>query len=1125
MSTSNEEILSAVRYRLDSIRRKWRMVEGFTWLAIASAVFVGGTAIFVIPEVLFWLPIAVKCAILLILVGGVSFFFIWSLYHFYARLIGKKSPDDIKLARIAGGALPQVKDRLANALQLIENPSLGRERYSGEMKWEALRRAAPVFLKADLSGVVSQRRLKASLKASFAAFLIIPLIFIPSIGGGLSRLFHPLQAFTKPLPFTLEILPGDTVLIEGDTLEISAIPHGKFPAEVAFHILPLEASLHSEEVRIVSAGWDSVFIMEIPAVSRSFQYYARSGKVVSSRHNVEVKIPPKVRLLQVKLNPPEYSRLPVAKLESNIGDILALPGTRAEFNLESGSELESASIIFTSDEMRIDTVELLLRGGNEAVGDMRIMKSGKYHIRLSDREGLTNRYPIEYRLETRPDLNPMVEVVSPGDDLELYGTGALPMLIEGEDDFGLSRMSLIYKVTSEFDIDTSIECSIIPLIFHHDHDGVYRSDFLWELNSLQLIPGDLVEYFVEVWDNDNVNGPKSARSRSYILRLPTMAEMYDAMEQAETAGIEELKETLLQSKEIHEDIIEAIEEIRRKGELDWSEKRNLKEKIDEQEKLLENLERAKESIEDLMQRAEEGSLLSMEILQKYNELQKLMSEICTPEMLKLMEELSKALEEMNPEELRMAAEKFELSQQEFLQRIEKSLEILKQLKLERQLEELALQAEEMAENQKEIADELPAEAKKAAQELAESEDFLQKEMEQWTDKLEETRKLAEERDIQTAQELDSLTNSAESVPPEMGEMSTEIKSGDYRSAKAKGERISKELSQMSQKLGQVKRDMVQRQKNELGKELMNAVRDLITISHQQEDLKEKSERISVRSALFRKQASFQTGIGEALEEVTDRLFQLSQKSFFVSPEIGKSLGRAMSMIESSLNNYTARNPRSVAGMQKNAIGAINKAAVDILDALSQMEGSSSATGYEEMMEKLSQMAGQQGGLNQEMQSMFMPGEGGSGGMSLNQMASMGRMSAQQRALQKAMEELAQQAQQMGGVLGDLGNIADKMGEVADSLEDRNVGERTLKLQERILSRLLDAQKSVRTQRVSRKRQSKVGKEFARRSPGTIPQDTLEEMLRRDILRAMKEGYTVDYQKLIRQYFKALYENK
>jgi len=230
------------------------------------------------------------------------------------------------------------------------------------------------------------------------------------------------------------------------------------------------------------------------------------------------------------------------------------------------------------------------------------------------------------------------------------------------------------------------------------------------------------------------------------------------------------------------------------------------------------------------------------------------------------------------------------------------------------------------------------------------------------------------------------------------------------------------------------------------------------------------------------------------------------------------------MMQTALSNYTNRNPREVSNQQNQAQEWLNRAAVQILDAIAKMQGSSSSTGYSELMEQLQKMAGAQAGLNMDTQSMLMPmpGEGGSG-MSMEQMAQMGRLAAEQRSLQRAMENAAQAAQEMGGVLGDLGQVAESMGEAADSLEDKNVGERTLKLQERILSRLLDAQKSVRTQRTSKERQSRTGEEVLRKSPGEIPEDTLEEMMRRDILKAMQEGYSSDYQRLIRDYYRAIYQ--
>jgi hypothetical protein len=91
------------------------------------------------------------------------------------------------------------------------------------------------------------------------------------------------------------------------------------------------------------------------------------------------------------------------------------------------------------------------------------------------------------------------------------------------------------------------------------------------------------------------------------------------------------------------------------------------------------------------------------------------------------------------------------------------------------------------------------------------------------------------------------------------------------------------------------------------------------------------------------------------------------------------------------------------------------------------------------------------------------------------------------------------------------------------LRQKNANSETIRHQERILSRLLDAQRSLRRQDVSQQRQSVAGKDVFRRSPD-IRQQTLndfQDRMRRDVLRMDEEGYTSDYQELIRQYFESL----
>ena len=136
------------------------------------------------------------------------------------------------------------------------------------------------------------------------------------------------------------------------------------------------------------------------------------------------------------------------------------------------------------------------------------------------------------------------------------------------------------------------------------------------------------------------------------------------------------------------------------------------------------------------------------------------------------------------------------------------------------------------------------------------------------------------------------------------------------------------------------------------------------------------------------------------------------------------------------------------------------------------------------------------------------------------------MALEQEAVRKSLEQLNKEAQASGRqerILGDLDKIAQEMQEVVKNLEQSNVNPETLRKQERILSRLLDASKSMRERDFEKKRKAETGRDVTRRSPNELDPSTLEgkSKLQEDLLKAIEQGYSRDYQDLIRKYFEGL----
>jgi hypothetical protein len=137
------------------------------------------------------------------------------------------------------------------------------------------------------------------------------------------------------------------------------------------------------------------------------------------------------------------------------------------------------------------------------------------------------------------------------------------------------------------------------------------------------------------------------------------------------------------------------------------------------------------------------------------------------------------------------------------------------------------------------------------------------------------------------------------------------------------------------------------------------------------------------------------------------------------------------------------------------------------------------------------------------------------------------MAAQQQAIKQAMEEMSDQMGNRSDILGRLNEMGGEMEEVIQDMLENNIDRRTIDRQRQILSRMLDAQKSVREREHSKKRQAERAKQYIAKDPGSIKnfEDVSQKELQDALKKALSEGYHSDYQRLIEIYFKELSSQK
>jgi len=1108
--------LAKARSTLESLRKTQLRLDLTAWLGYALAwmllLWLAAAGL----ETIFRLPTTARgwllAAIILAVVGG--FIYAWLRVKRAPHLRPGRTAEEWWALTLGRSAPDTVRDRLLNAIQINRPRPGARDQCSTELASEALYHVVAELKDVPLDKAIKRADRNKALRIVLIAVLItigVTIAAPSSIINASVRLMHPGRIYHTPPPFTLSINPAGGWTYRGEPVSFTIRAEGQPPSDVQFIHRYEGGQPQKDQVQLKDGLGD----IDFDGFAAPIIYSARGDGITTPDYHMEVVARPQIARLQYRLFPPRYTHLPVEIGPENVGDLEALPGSRLELTVRVTKPLSAAWFVFQrsgADSTTADSLPFDVTGQTGLVRN-RLSREGSYQVRLRDEGGHSDRDPVAHRIRLLVDEPPLVRIIFPETDVDLGEDMLLPLQIEADDDYGIARLDLNFRR-----LDRDSTAAAVPLNIDAPGSRTIQAGTMWDLGELELFPGDVIEYWVVAWDNDNIRGPKRAESERRLVRLPSIEEIIAGVEQSEQQGLEQAEQTLETARELRERVSEIIEEMKRNPEQDWDRRRQMEQTLQKQGELERQVGELTERLDDLVQRLEKHDLTAAETLEKYRELQKLLAEVATPELREAMEKLRRAIEAQDPEQLRRALEQFDLNREQFLQSIERSLDILRQLQLERRMDELVKRSGELLHRQEDILDLIDS---SMTDEMATQQQALARSMEMLENSLLEVKELAEQSgERELAADLDSLADvlNAKDIPADMRQASQTLSEGRLDQARSIGEQSARDLAELSQGLTTAADQLKERRRADLARKLRRLAEELLYVSTSQEELAATSIHLGTQSPRYRSLAGQQVDLQVALEAITSRLFEVAHETFFITPDLAASLGKASAELGRALDGFSGRNPRSVATPQKRALGEINRSARQLLNILEQLEGASSSSGFEEMMQQLAEMAGSQQGVNQ--QSMPLPGGEGEQMMPGDE-GRFARLAAQQRALQEQAEQLAEDTRGMKELLGDLDEIAGSMGQVAEDLEDRNIDERTRRLQRQIVSRLLDATRSVREREYSRRRESRVGVKLTRRSPPTLKLDTDLQRLRRDLLRALQEGYTRDYRRLIRDYFQAL----
>ncbi|HEX9250829.1 MAG TPA: DUF4175 family protein [Ignavibacteriaceae bacterium] len=1060
---------------------------------------------------------------LLIALGSISYLIIVPLLKYF-NLFGIR--DYFYSANKVGKYFPEIKDDLLNAMQLVSSDKT-KTIYSIELLDAAFKNVYERSKPIKFESIADFNKVKIIAKYFVLIIVFCALVFalVPGLQAASNRLLSFNQEFIPPAKFYFEVYPGNSEVTKGENVDFVIRVKGEIPQKVFLLTRELsQTNFEENELKLDSLG---NYRFTIQQLRSSLLYFAEAENVQSEEFEIKVIDYPVLRSFDVKVLSPGYSGIPIAEQKDN-GNISALVGSNVEISLLSNKELKSARIEFedsTSQDLQVQN--------NFAKGSFKVRKDNSYTVLINDLSGNKNLQPIKYYVKALYDSNPTIELIYPKQDINLANDSRVPIEIKVNDDYGFSKLNLNYKLSSSRYEPAHDNFSIIELAV----DKKIKEqiiDYIWNLTKLNPAVNDIYSFYLEIFDNDNISGPKSAKSQIINVRVPSLDEILAKADDTQENVQDEMQETLKQAEELKKELEKIDKDLKQdKQQLTWEEKEKIEQTLDKFEKLQEKMESASEQLKQMQNELQQKQLLSEETLEKYMELQKLMDEMTSEEMKKAMKQMQDALEKMNRNQTQDAMTQMKMDEEKFKKSIERTMNLLKRIQIEQKMDEMIKRTENIEQKQNELNEQTQKsdqsdqkqsdELSKKQDEVTKELDRLQEKMDELAEKMKELKDMPNEEMEKLQEEMDKQKNEEMSE-----EASKDLKQNQKQEAQKNQQKLSKNMQQMKSSMQQMQEQMQQENQMQTFTDMMRILDNILSLSKQQEDLKNKLQNVDPSSAQFEQNLQKQNEIKKNLNKLLEQMSELSQKTFAISPEMGKALGNANQKMDQSMQSMQNRNGSMATLSQGDAMMHLNEAANMMKSSLeSMMQGGSGNGGMMSLMQQLQKMSGQQMDLNNMTQMLQQMQQGQ---LSPEQQGQMQRLAQQQQMIQKSVEQLNKEAKQSGvskKIPADLDNIVNQMREVVSDMNTEKLSDDLIQKQERILSKLLDAQKSINERDFEKERKSESGNNFTRNSPGelNLRNQQGKEKLKDELNRAVQEGYNKDYEELIKKYYEALQQER
>ena len=1087
---SNNKIINI----LEKFAKKFylnNLIKGLFWFILFSV-----SLLFVLSTIenLFWLNSTFRLILLILLIISLTTFFSYYIALPVLRYFGLLREKSYKDFALLLGNYSNTDDKILSALELFELNELNKN----ELLLNELSRRSNELSKINIKNFLNIKEYYKWIIGNIsilAIFFTLSFTFPKQFINPLVRISNYNKIFPKDYGFRVNILNTNFYTESGKSFVLNfEITGDKIPKDI--YIL----SNGNQFIPKKTLNNRYEYIFENITENTIFQIIAEDWS--SDKYEIKVYNKPNIYRLVANIIYPNYTKINNEQFV-NIFSYSVPRGTKImfSFNVKDADSL----IIVNGDKLNKYPVK------NKLDYQIQILKNESIQIITksiqSPLQDTTNIYITEI-----PDAYPQILVQVQKDTfyiMHYYVSGSI------SDDYGFTKLLAIYKLTRK---DSTINGKI-PINISNN-DLIQNFNFDVDFSFLNLQPDDIIHFYLEIYDNDAIAGPKATKSREYEIKIPTKEEIQ--IEQSKQLQAANSKFSNIQ-KELN-DIKNELKHL----ENQWKLERKFNY---EQKQKWENLIKKQNDIINELQNLEQNLQLSpsydenLEIYEKIQQIDELIKSINLDELNEYLENLQKLMEnnELKSEDI----EEFKSQNEELNKMLDRQIDLLKRLDIEKNLRETFDEFKDLSKQFDELSKKQDLDELTKQNELKQ---MLEKQFEKYDSLLKENEKLSEPF------KMENIESEEQTINNEVQQAEQNLQKNNQKKANENQKNTSQQLNDLANKLEQNLEKQLQEENAEDATALRQLLKNVLLASFEQENLIKnlymQNPRLSNYQDYVRKQYELQ----EVMKRTKDSLYMIGKRqpmvSNFIFDEINKIEKESKKAIN-NLNNWTF-GPAAI--NQQNLMTSLNNLALFLSDVLQQMEQQNSmsqmnsdgamkcnnpkntgnSSNSKPSMKTLKQL---QQDLNKQMEALQKEMQNGKKqGKEISE--ALAKMAAQQEAIRRAMQQIKEQMSKEGNLKNAsfVQQMIEDMEKTEKDLYNKNLTYETIKRQKQIEIRMLEAEKAEQQQETDNLRKSETAKNdynsnlIKNFQYNVIKNNNFESMNRNNL------NFNLYYRKKIQEYF-------